>query len=154
MPELDTLWGFHSSHVGLIMQPLTCDVLCIPFLLFFLCETGAHNFHIICVRVCGVWEDFYLEMLGWGEWRSWGPEVWELVDLNKVIKKCLGEEIRGTKGGSPRKGYKRDWLCIKDTYLTEACAWTPQSILSSFKPFLTIYLCHPCMWVLHGLTAS
>lgn len=67
--------------------------------------------------------------MGCGKILSAGQEVWELVDLHKVIKKCLGEEITGTKRGSPRKGNKKgltvykvplsDWaLCLITTVCT------------------------------------
>lgn len=138
-----------------------CRVLCCVFL----CSSFSSVKQEQIISTSSVWGYVECEKIlpgdagmGWVKILSAGQEVWELVDLHKVIKKCLGEEIRGTKGGSPRKGNKRAWLHIKYSYVTEPCAWSPQSVLSSFKPFLTMYLCHltlhPCVCVLHGLTAS
>lgn len=64
-----------------------------------------------------------------------------------MMKKCLGEVIleeqreeqtgRGIKGASLLQNRARQYAC-----LAEPCAWSPQSVLSSLKAFVTLSLCN------------
>lgn len=61
MPERDTIRCVHTcSHIGLVMQ-VTCRVICYVLGSFshFPCEAGADNFHVICVKVCGMGKCFF-----------------------------------------------------------------------------------------------